>query len=214
MVLGNKSEAIKNYKKSLSLNPKNDNGIQMLSKLGVEVDKESLYLLTTEDTWTKEIFIFPLHFAPEIPYEGKEESHFPKGWRKLESPEFWSYVYTWEINLKEELTSSFLETNLSLYFDGLMQVVNNDKDLKLPATIAKFHKENSNNETSNYEGTLNIYDAFITKDSMTLNVKVEKEYCDQKKKSVITFKFSPKSFGSDIWQTLDKIKLRDNVCEQ
>ena len=112
------------------------------------------------------------------------------------------------------MTSSFLETNLALYFDGLMQVVNRDMTLKLTHTTAKFHKTDSKSQTSNYEGTLNIYDAFVTKDSMTLNVKVEKEYCDQKKKSVITFKFSPKSFGSDIWQPLDKIKLMDNVCLQ
>ena len=33
--IGNKAEAIKNYKKSIELNPNNDNGIGVLKSLGV-----------------------------------------------------------------------------------------------------------------------------------------------------------------------------------
>lgn len=35
MALGKNEEAIKNYKKSLELNPKNYNAVEMLKKLGV-----------------------------------------------------------------------------------------------------------------------------------------------------------------------------------
>lgn len=38
LALDNKEEAIKNYKKSVELNPENTNGIKMLSKLGVVLD--------------------------------------------------------------------------------------------------------------------------------------------------------------------------------
>ncbi|MCF6306937.1 MAG: tetratricopeptide repeat protein [Flavobacteriaceae bacterium] len=36
MALGKNEEAIKNYKKSLELNPNNYNAVEMLKKLGVE----------------------------------------------------------------------------------------------------------------------------------------------------------------------------------
>ena len=39
MTLGKNEEAIKNYKKSLELNPNNNNAVKMLKKLGVENPK-------------------------------------------------------------------------------------------------------------------------------------------------------------------------------
>lgn len=77
MEMGDKDQAIEYYKKSLYFNPRNENAIKMLAKLGVLINKSDLYLLQTDDTWAKEIFIFPLRFAPEMPFLGKEEAHFP-----------------------------------------------------------------------------------------------------------------------------------------
>ena len=42
MVLGNTSEAIKNYKKSLELNPNNNNAKDILKKLEKENEQETL----------------------------------------------------------------------------------------------------------------------------------------------------------------------------
>jgi CubicO group peptidase (beta-lactamase class C family) len=211
--LGKKEEAIKNYKKSLALNPQNENGIQMLKKLGVDIDREDLYLVKKDKSWSTEIFTFPLNFAQDLKYQGTEEAHFPKGWRKPDSPEFWSYVFAWNIDLATELTETKLENNLQSYFDGLAKVVNKNKDLIPPNSIAKFHKEEAANAISKFTGTIDIFDAFVTQEKMTLNVLVEKHYCAQKQKSIILFKFSPKAFGHEIWGTLEKMKLRDNMCE-
>ncbi len=213
MTLGNKTEAIKNYKQSLALNPKNENGIQMLKQLGVEIDRENLYLLKTDKSWGKEIFIFPLNFAKDLPYEGIEEAHFPRGWRDPESPEFWSYVFAWNVNLTTELTEAELESNLQIYFDGLTNVVNKNKDLVPPKAIADMHKKEATIEVSKFTGTIKTFDAFVTQKAMTLQVLVEKKYCEQKKKSIIFCRFSPKAFDHEIWHTLEEIKLRDNSCE-
>ncbi len=213
MVLGNKAEAIKNYKQSLVLNPENENGIQQLKKLGVEVNKEDLYLLKTDKSWSKEVFIFPLNFAKDLDYEGTEEAHFPKGWRNPASPEFWSYVFVWNVKRSTELTAAELESNLQMYFDGLTNVVNKNKDLVPPKAMADMHKKEAINEVSKFVGTIKIFDAFVTQKNMTLQVVVEKKYCEQKKKSIIFCRFSPKEFGHEIWRTLDEIKLRGNSCE-
>lgn len=213
MTLGQNKEAIKNYKKSLKLNPENENGIEMLKKLGVEIDRADLYLLRTDKTWGKEIFTFPLRFAKDINYEGIEEAHFPKGWRNVESNEYWSYVFAWNINLNQELTISQLESDLQLYFDGLATAVNKDKNKTPSKAIAKIHEIEALNKVSKFKGSIEIYDAFITNKVLKLNVLVEKHYCDKKKESVVFFRYSPKDFDHEIWKTLHNIKLRDNYCK-
>jgi len=208
MTMGDKAGAIKNYKRSIALNPKNENGIQMLAKLGVEIDRGKLYLLKTDKTWTKEVFTFPLNFARDIPYKGTEEAHFPRGWRDIDSPEFWSYAFAWNVNLTTALTKEKLENNLAQYFDGLMRVVNKNKDLVPPKSIAEVKQDGAQ-----FRGTIEIFDAFVTNEVMTLQVVAEREYCPEKQQSILVFKFSPKDFEHEIWDTLKKIKLRDGFCE-
>lgn len=213
MALGNKKEAIENYKKSVQLNPDNENGIKILKELGVDIKKDILNLLETDATWKKEIFNFPISFAKEINYQGFEEAQFPEGWRKKDSPDFWSYVFAWNVNGNIELKENELETNLQIYFDGLMKVVNKDKEIVIPNTIAQFRKKGDSNNISSYIGKVEIFDAFVTKEPMTLNVLVEKYYCELKKKSIILFRFSPKDFESDVWLKLKRVKLRDDFCK-
>lgn len=208
MTMGDKAGAIKNYKRSIALNPKNENGIQRLEKLGVKIDRDKLYLLKTDKTWTKEVFTFPLNFARDIPYKGTEEAHFPRGWRDVDSPEFWSYAFAWNVDLTTDLTKEKLENNLAQYFDGLMRVVNKNKDLVPPKSIAEVKQDGAQ-----FRGTIEIFDAFVTDEAMTLQVVVEKQYCTEKQQSILVFKFSPKAFQHEIWDTLEKIKLRAGFCE-
>jgi len=166
-------------------------------------EQETKDILKTD--WGKEIFVFPIRFAPEINYKGIEEARFPKGWGEIENPEFWSYVFAWDIDLDKEMTVSEIETDLQIYFDGLMNV----EIKKYPKTIAKFRKIN----TANFIGTITTIDNFKTKKQMTLNVTVEQHYCKQKKKSIIIFRFSPKGFDNEIWNKLNMIKLNADVCD-
>jgi len=212
MELGKNDEAIKNYKKSLLLNPENDNAKKMLKKLTGKEPKE-FSLLITDDTWGKEVFTFPLRFAKELPYKGFEEAHFPKGWIKEESPEFWSYAFVWNIEYSEAITSKQLESNLQIYFNGLMISVNKEKGKTLPNSIANISKTEDSNGVSKFSGTVQIYDSFVTKKPLLLNVRIEKQDCKQTNKSQLIFKFSPKDFNHTIWKTLETIALRDDACE-
>jgi hypothetical protein len=166
-------------------------------------EQESIDILVTD--WGKEIFKFPIRFAQEINYTGIEEARFPKGWREIENPEFWSYVFAWHIDLAKEMTISQIETDLNIYFNGLMNV--NIK--KYPKTIAKFKKISKNN----FEGTIKTIDNFTTKKIMTLNVTVEQFFCKDAKKSVVIFRFSPKGYNHTIWNKLNDIKLNDAICK-
>lgn len=209
LALGKEEEAIKNYKKSVALNPDNENGIKMLK----EIEKEDLALLETDSTWGKEIFLFPISFAPALNYQGFEDARFPKGWGKIESDEFWSYAFAWSIGQNTELGEAELKDNLQIYFDGLMNVVNKDKELVVPPTSVLLHKRKAIGDSTRYEGEVHVYDAFHTKKNMTLHVTIEQGYCEKNKKSITLFRFSPKEFGSEIWLKLNQVKLRGDVCD-
>lgn len=176
-------------------------------------EKEDLFILETDTTWGKELFQFPLGFAPEINFEGIEDARFPAGWGKIDSSTFWSYVFAWNINLNALITEKELENNLQIYFDGLMNAVNKDKEIEVPNTVVLFLKKEVSENRAKFIGKVRVYDSFRTKKMMTLNVQVTQDYCKIKNKSIIIFRFSPKGFGDEVWQQLERVNLRANACD-
>lgn len=117
----------------------------------------------------------------------------------------------WQIDTTAELTTEDVEINLERYFDGLMRVVNRDKSVELPHTTAEIRRDKS---TSTYIGTLDIYDAFVTQEKMSLHIQIEQYYCAEQQQDILWFKISPKTFEHEIWKTLGELKLRANMCEK
>jgi hypothetical protein len=182
-----------------------------LPTIGQEQDE--LSLLESDATWIKEIIEFPIGFAQEIKYEGFEDLRFPQGWSKEDSPNFWSYTWAWSLNDVKELTESELEINIQYYFDGLLGHDFYKIDgIKTPKTTAVFIKKEASNGVSKYIGKVKTVDTRYTKKPMTLHVLVEQYYCDEQNKAIIFFKFSPKEFENDVWNTLNEVKLQDNFC--
>lgn len=175
--------------------------------------KEKQNILKTDTTtWGKEIFNFPISFAREIPYQGFEEAQFPKNWAKKDSSEYWSYVFAWSIDEDKELTGSTLEFDLQTYFDGLMDMNRNGgKEVGILNSTALLVKKNNSN--SSYIGKVKTFDRFFTKKPFILNVLVDQFYCEQKKKLIVVFWFSPKEFNREIWATLKEITLLPNACD-
>ena len=203
---GNEELALLNYEKSVELNPDNNYGKDQITIL------KGLEILVTD--WGKEFFHFPLHFAPEIPFEGVEEVVFPKNWIKPDSADFWSYVFVWELDNKKEITPGELERTLKRYFDGLMGVVNDDKEAEMIKTKASFKKNINPFEKADLIGELTIFDAFATNDALTLNAKMFSNYCEDRGKLILHFQFSPQEFEHSVWDLLRTVKIRETVCEE
>lgn len=176
---------------------------------GVAQINKSENLLEVDSLWAKEVFEFPIHFAPEVNYKGFEEAYFPKEWSNQDSIEYWSYAFAWSIEGNIEVKESTLEHDLQLYFDGLMTVVNKGQNFKVPESIALFLKDGENS----FKGKIRLYNAFHTKDMMTLNVSANSYKCLEKDKTLLLFRFSPSDFDTDIWETLEAIKFKANACE-
>ena len=179
--------------------------------LSYSQEEENLEVFTTDSTWIKEIIKFPINFAQDINYEGFEDLRFPQGWSNQESPNFWSYVWAWNINGIEKPSESDLEKNVQLYFDGLLGLdFYKINDVKTPKTNAVFIKKGN----THYIGKVKTIDTRYTKLPMTLNVLVEYNYCETQKKTIMVFRFSPKPFDNAVWETLKSVTLKDHFCEQ
>ena len=175
-------------------------------------DKEHIDLLNTEEGWRKEAFRFPMRFAQEVDFDGVADVRFTKGWQDQTSPEFWSYIFAWNIILEEKLSESAIENYMHLYFDGLMNVVKKDKSMVLPPSSAVF----TSTETLkgvDYKGKIRFYDAFFTEDIMTLNVLVTYKYCQEENKTIYVFRLSPKDMDDAIWQHIKKPSLKKDICK-
>ena len=159
------------------------------------------------------MFHFPLGFAPDIAYQGIEDARFPVGWSKKDSSTFWSYVFAWHIEGTTLITEKDLESNLQIYFDGLMNAVNRDTSIEVPGTTALFLPKENTGKTRQFVGKVRVFNAFHTKKMMTLNVQTEVFYCADKKTSVILYRFSPKEFGSAVWEKISAVKFRAGVCD-
>lgn len=160
-------------------------------------------MLSTDSTWTKEVFQFPLSFAPDISFEGTEEARFPKHWADTNSVENWSYVFVWNVQSDSVLTGNVLADNLEKYFNGLMS---------WEQTNALLVKTDDSAGVSKYTGKVNTLDAFFTQRKMMLLVRVETHYCSQQKRSIAFFRLSPQGFEHEVWHKLMAATLRLPQC--
>jgi len=177
-------------------------------------EKEQINILVSDSTWIKEIIKFPIGFAQEIKYEGFEELRFPKGWSKKGNPAFWSYVWAWSINDVEKLTESEMEKNVQFYFDGLMGIgANSQGERKLHHTSATFIKTEGTNANTQYLGKVKTFDTRYTNKPLTFYVLVDQIYCEEEKKAIVLFRYSPKTFEDAIWTKLKSVELSRDACE-
>ncbi|WP_299362102.1 hypothetical protein [Winogradskyella sp.] len=176
---------------------------------------EDLEILAADSTWLKELIRFPLSFAPDIDYRGYEDIRFAKNWNKPESPEFFTYAFVWNVNLKSVPTTQMLESNMVLYYDGLMNVVNKDKAFDVPTTKVDFEKVklvNNDSALPTFKGRIQVYDAFFTNKVITLYATIETFYCTDQNKYMLLFRISTFNFEDSVWKKLKTVKLVEGHC--
>jgi len=176
-------------------------------------NKEERVLLKTDTTWIKEIFNLPTGFAQEMTVSGFEEAVFPPGWSKVESPQLWSYIFAWSVDMEQPMELQSIENNLEIYFDGLMGV---PKDTivgpKLPTT-ALLIETTIPKGIASFAGKVRTFDRFRSNEMMTLHVLVTQHFCEKQQKAIVVFRFSPKEFTHEVWELLNSVPLRKDACE-
>lgn len=177
------------------------------SNLQAQEQKRLNILIPPDSSWTKEIFPFPISFAPKIKYEGYEEAWFPKDWAKKDSASFWSYAFGWRVERKYPINSIELEQNLKDYFDGLMSTRSTVSKNNLQPTIIILKKNLQKENESSFVGELQIFDAFTLQEPLILYVTVQQFFNKEHSASILIFRFSPKPFKHPIWRKLNDIRI-------
>jgi hypothetical protein len=176
-------------------------------------EKERPDLIKLDSTWGKEMFTFPLGFARDIPYQGIEEARFPKGWKDTESSFFWTYTFAWSIANDSLLTAHDLEVDLQHYFDGIMSIeIEQKSDRTIANTSAAFLLKEETLQHSKLVGKIHSWDHFTTKMPITLYAEVDQYYCKNQEKVIVLFRFSPKEFTHEVWNTMRAISLHEDAC--
>ena len=204
----------KKYNKSIitfRLSPKKFKHKIWQSLTDIKIKRDEFSLIALNSTWGQEVLRFP---ARHMDYTGVGEVRFPpkRGWIQPKNDFFWSYTYAWSINVNIEILKKELEIDLVKYFNSLNRIdMNATTDEKYSyAKVTKIKKEES---ITYFKGSVKIFDRFATKKMIILNILIESNYCKNKKKTILLFKFSPKDFNHTTWKTLNKIKLLDNLCD-
>jgi len=174
---------------------------------------QSSYFLEVDNSWQKELFRIPLNFAPGITLRGIEDARFPAAWREPDSTIFWSYFFAWNVSHEEALTPVEMNSNLELYFDGLMRLEQRSKEYDVPLTRSNIRKAESNNNSMRYTGTVETFDGFFKKEPMTFNVVAEQQFCNKIKRAMVIFRFSPQPTTSSVWDKLGQVKLPSDICK-
>lgn len=164
-------------------------------------------VLTAPADWRTEIITFPMGFAPSIDFKGFEDIRFAPGWAKPDREDFWTYTFLWYIEKTEPMTEAKLTSLLTTYYNGLMEVVSQQETDtsyadKMDKTLSLFLKTEEG-----FIGKVNTFDAFFTKDFITLNIKVRESFCTATNKQMVFFDISPKPFEDPLWKSFEKIKL-------
>lgn len=169
------------------------------------------YEYSAPQTWTRELIMFPMDFAPVISYKGFEELRFAPGWSKPTSNEKWAYTILWWLDGNYNFSEKKLKEDLEAYYSGLTRntAIANKLDMNLykPANVQVKKGNTVSGDKETYTATANIFDSFVDKKLLTLHFTIHVKDCAPAGKTILLFEAAASSFNDPVWQSLDKINM-------
>ncbi|MEM8894468.1 MAG: hypothetical protein AAGC88_07820 [Bacteroidota bacterium] len=160
--------------------------------------------MSAPEGWRPELIPFPFEFAPDIDLVGFEDIRFAPGWSDAESEQFWMYSFVWYVDAGDPMTEDGLADLFHLYYDGLMSAVlkGNGDSTEIENSLSLFVKTEEG-----FTGKIRMFDAFFSKEYITLNIKVEETFCPSNNKQIVAFDLSPKPFDDELWKQFEEIEI-------
>lgn len=125
------------------------------------------------DGFRAETIPFPLDFAPTITHKGREELRFAPGFFDAAAPGFWSYAFVWRTDDAAALDAAAVGAELTVYFRGLIDAVDDKHQLAGRDTIAA----TASPAGPRFAIKLHVIDAFKTKQPIDLVGWGERTVC-------------------------------------
>ena len=116
---------------------------------------------------------FPLDFAPRVAHRGSEELRFAPGFFDPAAPGYWSYTFVWRTDDAAALDAAGIGAELTAYFRGLIDAVDEAKQITDRGAIAVTAVAAGSRVTL----TAHVFDAFKTKLALDLVGWAERRAC-------------------------------------
>ncbi len=152
--------------------------------------------------WRQESFIFPLLFAPSIPYEGVEHVRFTPSWARFDSEDGFSYVILWDLKTRP-VTPEDLEDHLETYFTGLMKNVGRQRKLsehEIKTAAAAHPMAALAGWDQGYGLEVRTWNAFSKGEALLLYGEVGQRACGDRMQIFFAFAQAPRD--RPIWEKL------------
>src|SRR5215470_5844969 len=116
---------------------------------------------------------FPLDFAPGLPHKGVEELRFAPGFFDPAAAGYWSYAFVWRTDDAAALDAAALGGELTAYFRGLIDAVDQAKQIAdRDAIVAR-----ATADGARFALAAHVFDAFKTKQPLDLVGWAERTAC-------------------------------------
>lgn len=125
------------------------------------------------DGFRGETIPFPLDFAPGIPHKGVEELRFAPGFFDPAQPGYWSYAFVWRTEDPAVMDSAAVGGELTAYFRGLIDAVDQDRQIADRDAIAV----RATPAGARFALTAHVFDAFKTRQPLDLVGWAERGGC-------------------------------------
>lgn len=158
------------------------------------------------ESWRKESFLFPLQFAPAIPYEGVEHVRFAPSWTQFNEEGGFSYVFLWDLKSKP-VTPDDIEEHLEEYFAGLMKNVGlqrNLADKEVKTAVAAHPMAFLEGWGQGYGVEVRTWNAFSKGEPLLLYGEIGHRSCGERMQ--IFFAFSRSKRDRPIWEGLRAVR--------
>ena len=148
-----------------------------------------LQVWTVPAGWKSEVIPFPLEFAPSITHRGVEELRFAPGFFDPDAPGYWSYAFTWRTDDAATLDAAAVGAELTAYFRGLIDAVDDKKRITAPDEIVA----RAVPDGTKFALTAHVFDAFKTAAPLDLIGWARRDAC--KTGALWIFVLAPASTG-------------------
>src|SRR5262249_24546269 len=116
---------------------------------------------------------FPLDFAPGVAHSGVEELRFAPGFIDPAAPGYWSYAFVWRTADPAPLDAAALGAELTAYFRGLIDAVDQARQIANPDLIVV----QAPGGGARLALAAHVFDAFRTKQPLDLVGWAERQAC-------------------------------------
>ncbi|MEP1231606.1 MAG: hypothetical protein ABJG88_13110 [Litorimonas sp.] len=162
------------------------------------------YYMPIFDGWRGEFISFPLGFAPELDYDGHADVRFMPGMFSDGAVDYWSYTFLWWLDADVTFDPARLNSDIEAYFTGLANVVDANGGLQKHQAQAQFTTQTSNAQA--FTGQAVVFDGFVAKDKIDLNIQVNEVLCEEYGKKAVFFTLSPQDRNTKLWEELETVR--------